>query len=650
MCGISGFLECYTGNTEDSFKSIIEKMNATLVHRGPDNGGSWYDIEAGIALGHRRLSIIDLSPEGNEPMISVSGRYVISYNGEIYNYQELRRELEGTGWQFRGNSDTEVMLAAFEKWGLVSSVKRFIGMFAFALWDRQERRLSLVRDRLGEKPLYYGWQGNTFLFASELKALRAYPGFHADIDRDAVALLMRYAYIPTPYSIYKGIKKLVPGTIITLTRDKPGYYPQPVPYWLFKEVVEAGLANPYTSSEEEAIVDLDNLLKDVIKHQMISDVPLGAFLSGGIDSSTIVAIMQAQSSIPVKTFSIGFYEQAYNEAQYAREVAGYLGTEHTELYVTPEEAMEVIPRLPELYDEPFADSSQIPTHLVAALARQRVAVSLSGDAGDELFGGYNRYFWGRSIWNKVGWLPRPLRFAGAGALRMLPPAVWDKIFIGLESVLPGRFRQRLPGDKVHKLAEILAVRSPEAMYNSLVSTWKNPEELVIGATEPVTVMTEPQQWADIRDFTLRMMYLDTLSYLPDDILVKVDRACMGISLESRAPFLDHRVVEFAWRLPLKMKIRNGEGKWILRQVLYKYVPRELIDRPKMGFGVPIDSWLRGPLKEWAGDLINDNRLRQEGFFEPEMIKKIWLEHLSGKRNWQYYLWPVLMFQAWREKF
>ncbi len=650
MCGISGFLECNTGNTEDSFKIIIEKMNATLVHRGPDNGGSWYDIEAGIALGHRRLSIIDLSPEGNEPMISVSGRYVISYNGEIYNYQELRRELEGTGWQFRGNSDTEVMLAAFEKWGLVSSVKRFIGMFAFALWDRQERRLSLVRDRLGEKPLYYGWQGNTFLFASELKALRAYPGFHADIDRDAVALLMRYAYIPTPYSIYKGIKKLVPGTIITLTRDKPGYYPQPVPYWLFKEVVEAGLANPYTSSEEEAIVDLDNLLKDVIKHQMISDVPLGAFLSGGIDSSTIVAIMQAQSSIPVKTFSIGFYEQAYNEAQYAREVAGYLGTEHTELYVTPEEAMEVIPRLPELYDEPFADSSQIPTHLVAALARQRVAVSLSGDAGDELFGGYNRYFWGRSIWNKVGWLPRPLRFAGAGALRMLPPAVWDKIFIGLESVLPGRFRQRLPGDKVHKLAEILAVRSPEAMYNSLVSTWKNPEELVIGATEPVTVMTEPQQWADIRDFTLRMMYLDTLSYLPDDILVKVDRACMGISLESRAPFLDHRVVEFAWRLPLKMKIRNGEGKWILRQVLYKYVPRELIDRPKMGFGVPIDSWLRGPLKEWAGDLINDNRLRQEGFFEPEMIKKIWLEHLSGKRNWQYYLWPVLMFQAWREKF
>ena len=650
MCGISGFLECNTGNTEDSFKIIIEKMNATLVHRGPDNSGCWYDIEAGIALGHRRLSIIDLSPEGNEPMISASGRYVITYNGEIYNYRELRRELETAGWQFRGNSDTEVMLAAFENWGLASSVERFIGMFAFALWDRQERCLSLVRDRLGEKPLYYGWQGNTFLFASELKALRAYPGFHANIDRDAVALLMRYAYIPTPYSIYKGIKKLVPGTILTITRDKPGHYPQPVPYWSLKQVVEASLAAPYTGSDEETIIHLDDLLSNVIKHQMISDVPLGAFLSGGIDSSTIVAIMQAQSSIPVKTFSIGFYEQAYNEAQYAREVAGYLGTEHTELYVTPEEAMEVIPRLPELYDEPFADSSQIPTHLVAALARQRVAVSLSGDAGDELFGGYNRYFWGRSIWNKVGWLPRPLRFAGAGALRMLPPAVWDKIFIGLESVLPGRFRQRLPGDKVHKLAEILAVRSPEAMYNSLVSTWKNPEELVIGATEPVTVLTEPRQWADISDFTLRMMYLDTLSYLPDDILVKVDRACMGVSLESRVPFLDHRVVEFAWQLPLEMKIRNGEGKWILRQVLYKYVPRELIDRPKMGFGVPIDSWLRGPLKEWAEDLINENRLLHEGFFQPEMIKKIWAEHLSGIRNWQYYLWPVLMFQAWREKY
>jgi asparagine synthase (glutamine-hydrolysing) len=650
MCGISGFLKCNADDTEESFKNSIDKMNATLVRRGPDNDGCWYDMEAGIAFGHRRLSIIDVSPEGNEPMISASGRYIITYNGEIYNYRELRQELETTGWRFRGHSDTEVMLAAFEKWGLENSVKRFIGMFAFALWDRLERQLSLVRDRIGEKPLYYGWFGNTFLFASELKALRAYPGFYADIDRDSVALFMRYAYIPAPYSIYKGIKKLVPGTIITITAKKPGYYPQPVPYWSFKQVAEAGLADLYAGSEDGAIVYLDNLLKDVIKHQMISDVPLGAFLSGGIDSSTIVALMQAQSSVRVKTFSIGFYEQAYNEAQYAREVAAYLGTEHTELYVTPEQAMGVIPCLPELYDEPFADSSQIPTCLVAALARQKVAVSLSGDAGDELFGGYNRYFWGRSIWNKVGWIPRPLRLAGAGALRILPPAGWDKIFAGLEPVLPEVFRQRLPGDKVHKLAEVLAVRSPEAMYRNLVSTWKKPQELVIGATEPVTVLTEPRQWADISDFTLRMMYLDTLSYLPDDILVKVDRACMGVSLESRVPFLDHRVVEFAWQLPLEMKIRNGEGKWILRQVLYKYVPRELIDRPKMGFGVPIDSWLRGPLKEWAEDLINENRLLHEGFFQPEMIKKIWAEHLSGIRNWQYYLWPVLMFQAWREKY
>lgn len=646
MCGISGFLECNVVNTEESFKNSIDKMNAHLVHRGPDNDGCWYDMEAGIALGHRRLSIIDVSPEGNEPMISAGGRYVITYNGEVYNYRELRRELETAGWRFSGHSDTEVMLAAFEKWGLEESVKRFIGMFAFALWDRQERCLSLVRDRIGEKPLYYGWQGNTFIFASELKAICAYPGFCANIDRNSLALFMRHAYIPAPYSIYKGIKKLIPGTIITITADKPGYYPEPIPYWSFKQIAEAGLAHPYAGSEDEAIINLDNLLRDAIKHQMIADVPLGAFLSGGIDSSTIVALMQAQSNVPVKTFSIGFYEQAYNEAQYAREVAEHLGTEHTELYVTPEEAMSVIPRLPELYDEPFADSSQIPTHLVAALARQKVTVSLSGDAGDELFGGYNRYFWGRSIWNKVGWIPRPLRFAGAGALRVLPPAVWDKIFAGLGPVLPKEFRQRLPGDKVHKLAEVLAVGSPEAMYRNLVSTWKNPQELVIGATEPLTVLTEPQQWAEISDFTLRMMYLDTLSYLPDDILVKVDRACMGVSLESRVPFLDHRVVEFAWRLPLEMKIRNGEGKWILRQVLYRYVPSELIDRPKMGFGVPIDSWLRGPLKDWAEDLLSEKRLREEGFFQSEMVQAKWQEHLSGKRNWQHYLWPVLMFQAW----
>lgn len=649
MCGISGFLECNTLNLEDGLQNNINKMNAALVHRGPDNDGCWYDLGAGIVFGHRRLSIIDVSSGGKQPMISVGGCYVITFNGEIYNYKELRLELETAGWSFRGDSDTEVMLAGFEKWGLDNAIKRFIGMFAFALWDRQERRLYLARDRIGEKPLYYGWKGNTFIFASELKAICAYPGFAADIDRDSLALFMRHGYIPAPYTIYKGIKKLVPGTILTITPDSPGYSPDPVPYWSFKQIAEAALATPYPGSENEAIIALDNLLRDAVKHQMLSDVPLGASLSGGIDSSTIVALMQAQSNVPIKTFSIGFYEQAYNEARYAKEIADYLGTDHTELYVTAEEAMKVIPRLPGLYDEPFADSSQIPTHLVATLARQKVTVILSGDAGDELFGGYNRYFWGCGIWNKIGWIPRPLRFAGAGTLRVLPPTAWDRMFNGLGPLLPKRFRQKQPGDKVHKLAEVLAVESPEAMYRNLVSTWKKPQELVTGGAEPSTILTEPQRWANIGDFTLQMMYLDTLSYLPGDILVKVDRACMGVSLESRVPYLDHRVVEFAWRLPLSMKIRNGESKWILRQVLDRYVPRQMMDQPKSGFGIPIDRWLRGPLREWAEELLSESRLRKEGFFQTKPIRQKWQEHLSGKRNWHHHLWNVLMFEAWLDE-
>lgn len=644
MGEINGFLICNGNISKEIMRDRIHKMNDIPVNHALDNETYWQDIKAGIALGYGGL------PKGaakeDKPLLSASKRYAIIYNGSIYNYQELRKELETGGYRFRGQSDGELILAAVEEWGLVNAVKRFNGAFAIALWDQQERQLSLVRDRIGEKPLFYSWQGNDFLFASNLKTIAAYPGIAADIDRNSLALFMRHAYIPAPYSIYKGIKKLMPGTTLTINVDKPDSYSEPTSYWSFKQVAEAALAQPYTGSEAEAIIKLDSLLKEAIRQQMLSDVPVGAFLSGGIDSSAIVALMQAESSAPVKTFCIGFYEQAYNEATYAKQVAKHLGTEHTELYVTPEEAMSVISRLPLLYDEPFADSSQIPTYLAASLAGQQVGISLSGDAGDELFGGYNRYFWGRSIWNKIGWIPSWLRYAGSGTLRALPPAAWDKIFAVLSPVLPKVLRQRLPGDKVHKLAEVLAVKSPEAMYHNLVSTWKNPQELVIGTIEPITVLTDVNQWADIDDFTLRMMYLDAISYLPDDIMVKVERACMGVGLEARAPFLDPWVVEFAWQLPIGMKIRDGEGKWLLRQLLYQYIPQELIDRPKMGFGVPIDSWLRGPLKDWAGDLLNENRLRQEGFLQPDMVQKKWQEHLAGKSNWQHYLWPILMFQAW----
>ena len=622
-------------------------MTDTLVHRGPDDGGVWEDIRAGIALGNRRLAIVDLSPEGHQPMRSASGRYVLAFNGEIYNFWMLREELEGRGHPFRGHSDTEVMLAAFTEWGIEGALERFNGMFAFALWDREERSLHLARDRMGEKPLYYGRMGDVLLFGSELKALRAHPRFKGEVSRNALALYLRHNYIPAPYTIYEGIRKLPPGTRLTI--DEAGNAPGPVPYWSAKEAAERGVANPFGGSEAEAVDELDGLLRDSIGMRMIADVPLGAFLSGGIDSSTVVALMQAQSDRPVKTFSIGFYEDEYSEADYAKEVARHLGTDHTELYVTPEEAMSVIPKLPTLYDEPFSDSSQIPTYLVSELARRHVTVSLSGDGGDELFAGYNRYFWGRSIWHKIGWVPPALRGAAAGALTAVSPQGWDRIFKRLGPVLPGKVRQRMPGDRLHKLAGVLSVKSPEAMYMSLVSLWQRPDFIVVGGSEPPTTLTDPGRWAELPDFTQRMMYLDTVTYLPDDILVKVDRASMGVSLEGRIPFLDHRLVEFAWRVPLGMKIKDGKGKWLLRQVLNRYVPKKLIERPKMGFGVPIDAWLRGPLREWAEDLLNERRLSGEGFFDPYPIREKWSEHLSGRRNWQYQLWDVLMFEAWLEE-
>lgn len=654
MCGITGFWDTSRQKSALEMQAIAQKMSDALLHRGPDDGGAWVDAAAGIALGHRRLAIVDLSPQGHQPMMSANGRYIIVFNGEIYNFLDLRRELERLGHRFRGGSDTEVMLAAFTEWGLQQAVQQFNGMFAFALWDCQERVLHLCRDRLGEKPLYYGWMGKTLLFGSELKALKAYPHFQAEINRDALALFLRHNYIPTPYSIYQGIYKLPPATVLTWNGGETRS--SPIPYWSAKQVAQSGVTKSFAGSESEAAQQLEALLQEAVKLRMVADVPLGAFLSGGIDSSTIVAMMQRVSSQPVKTFTIGFYENSYNEAAYAKAVAQHLGTDHTELYVTPEEALAVIPKLPTLYDEPFSDSSQIPTFLVSQLARGQVTVALSGDGGDELFGGYNRYFWASKIWQLIGWIPTTLRQFAGDALTSLSLDKWNQAFSAVDSLLPAQLQHPNPGDKLHKLAEILAMPNPDAMYRGLVSHWKNPEALVIGSREPPTVLTDSINWAHLPSFIQRMMYLDTVSYLPDDILVKVDRASMGVALEARVPMLDHRLVEFALRLPLSMKINNSGGKWLLREILCKYVPRNLIERPKMGFGVPIDRWLRGSLRDWAEELLSSDRLQREGFFNPQPIRQKWKEHLEGddsdglrQRNWQYYLWDVLMFQAWLEE-
>lgn len=616
------------------------------MHRGPDDAGVWVDQAAGVALSHRRLAILDLSPAGHQPMTSPSGRYVIVFNGEIYNHLELRESLSGYIW--RGHSDTETLLAAFENWGVETTLKKTVGMFAIALWDREARVLTLARDRLGEKPLYYGWQRGVLLFGSELKALRAHPAFEGEIDRDVLTLFLRHNYVPAPYSIYRGISKLPPGAYFQIGINSPGAGGSLQTYWSARDVAERGQKSRFVGSDDEARAALESVLEQSVAAQMLADVPLGAFLSGGADSSTVVALMQKRAAHPVKTFTIGFGEENYNEAEYAHAVARHLGTEHTALYAKPEEAQAVIPLLPALYDEPFADSSQIPTYLVSRLAKQYVTVSLSGDGGDELFGGYNRYFWAQNIWRRLGWLPQNLRAGIAGVLTTMPPDTWNSAFVRLGRFLPARLRYANPGDKLHKLADILAVRSPEEIYLGLVSHWKQPAQLVKGATEPATVLTDAGLWADVPDLTHRMMYLDTVTYLPDDILTKVDRAAMGVSLETRVPLLDHRVLEFAWTLPLSMKVRGDQSKWLLRQVLYRHVPKALIERPKMGFGIPLDVWLRGPLKTWAEGLLEPARLEREAYFQSGPIQEKWREHLAGKRNWSYYLWDVLMFQAWLE--
>jgi asparagine synthase (glutamine-hydrolysing) len=629
-------------------------MNDRISHRGPDSDGYWHDANTGMALGHRRLAIVDLSPAGHQPMLSADGRFIIAFNGEIYNHLSLRASLEKKmtidSLVWRGHSDTETLLAGFSAWGIRGTIERCEGMFAIAVWDRETRTLTLIRDRLGEKPLYYGWQGigcdSTFLFGSELKALKAHPTFAAEVDREALSLFMMHGYIPTPYSIYQGVRKLPAGTMLNISMDSRDS--KPISYWSLLQVASCGVLQPFKNTSNELVNELDSLLNSSVKQQMMGDVPIGAFLSGGVDSSTIVALMQAQSSRPVHTFTIGFHEAGYDEAEHANAVAKHLGTNHTELYVSPQQARDVIPRLPNLYCEPFSDSSQIPTFLVSQLARQHVSVSLSGDGGDELFAGYNRYVMGQKLWGKLSRLPVRLREELAKMITGVSPQLWNHLLAPIQGLLPPSLAQISIGDKLHKGAGVMAARTPSEFYQLLISHWSDPSELVIGATESPALLTNANQHLKIDDFIHQMMVLDMLTYLPDDILTKVDRAAMGVSLETRVPLLDHRVVEFAWRIPLDYKLRNGVGKWLLRQVLYKYVPKKLIERPKMGFAVPIDIWLRGPLRDWAEELLSESRLKREGYLNPTPIRQKWAEHLSGKRNWQAQLWNVLMFQAWLE--
>ena len=639
MCGIAGLIELNGAAPVADLEAMGRAMAETLAHRGPDDRGVWTDGEDGIALAHTRLAIIDLTAAGAQPMVSSCGRYVLSYNGEVYNAGELRVELEGAGRKFRGRSDTEVIVEGCAEWGADKTVKRLIGMFVFALWDRIEKRLFLVRDRLGIKPLYWGHHKGRFLFASELKAFASLPGWRGEIDRDALAAYMRLSYVPAPQCIYRGIYKLEPGSLLELARQRE---PKISRYWSLDDVAAQARDAPLELSEDEACDALEELLGDAVRRRMVSDVPLGAFLSGGIDSSTIIALMQAQNLNPVRSFSIGFHENDYNEAVHAKKVAAHLGTEHTELYVSPREAQDVIPNLPAIYDEPFADSSQIPTYLVSQMTRSHVTVALSGDGGDELFGGYNRYTQGVVAARITQALPGISRRTLKRAMTALSPATWDWLF----GLAPSGIRPRMAGDKMHKFANVIG-EDEVGYYRHLISQWDGAWTLVKGASEPKGLYDDPALTRRFGNHTQWMQFIDTLTYLPDDILTKVDRASMAVSLEARVPMLDHRVVEFSWALPMAMKLRNGQGKWLLRQLLYRHVPKALIERPKMGFGVPINEWLRGPLKAWCEDLLEPDALEHSGYLDPAPIQAKWREHLDGHRNWQYFLWNVLMFEAWR---
>ena len=643
MCGLAGFLK-KTALLNDP-TNTLRNMGLAIVNRGPDSRGEWFCAEHGIGLSHRRLAIVDMTASGHQPMVSSSGRYVMAFNGEIYNHLELRKVLEeaNPSLTWNGTSDTETMLASFEHYGLSAALDTLVGMFAAAVWDTQAQALYLCRDRLGEKPLYYGWQDDTFLFGSELKALKAHPAFKADIYRPGISLLLRYGYIPAPYSIYENIFKLEAGEYACVSSRQPEV--QVTKYWDVVDVIKSSVNDPFKGDAPEATAHLETLLETTISQQMLADVPLGSFLSGGIDSSLIVSLMQKQSSRPVKTFSIGFDDKSYDEAGYAKAVAAHLKTEHHELYVSSADALDVIPKLPHIYDEPFSDSSQIPTYLVSALAREQVTVSLSGDGGDELFCGYNRYKMTAKFWSALKKVPRPIRSLSSAMLTSISPATLDL----LASKVPKLSGYGSVGDKIHKAARVMSSRSAQDIYVGLVSKHPNPQTLVINGVEPDTCLIGNTPDFTALDDIQQMMALDTLSYLPEGVLTKLDRASMAVSLEGRAPFLDHRVFEFAWQLPLSMKMQGNDSKWILRQILYKYVPQALIDRPKMGFGVPLRDWLCGPLREWAETLLDEQRLVQEGYFNVPAVRALWAQHAGGRYDRSGILWAILMFQAWLQE-